>query len=283
MEIELNTSHRKIAHLTIDDSPSAKMQEKIDYLNAKGIPAIFFVRGEFVSYNRPALISALEHGFILGNHSFSHPPFSQRTLAQCIEEIETTESILEDLHKEANVKREWKIIRFPFNDKGGGRDWLIKDSQLDNKKVKEIQTYLRSKQFHKGVFTNITYSYFPRMNSYIDMPYTFDAYEYRTITPDNWKNDEYPQLNSNKVTSNQSDVSKQPTQAKPNTISFSTLDEVLARMNNNDPNNMLGLHTSSNEIILLHDFATTSPMFIPIMETLLQKNITFTLPEFILC
>jgi len=282
MEIELNTSHRKIAHLTIDDSPSAKMQEKIDYLNAKGIPAIFFVRGEFVSYNRPALISALEHGFILGNHSFSHPPFSQRTLAQCIEEIEKTEFILEDLYKEARVERKWKLIRFPFGDKGGGRDWLTKESQLINRKVQEIQDYLRAKKFHKGVFNNITFSYFSRMNSFIDMPWTFDAYEYRTITAENWLTDEYPQINSTKATANQNqkkNVSNTPSTHQ----TVSTLDDVLSRMNTNDPENMLGLHTSSTEIVLLHDFATTSTMFIPIVEALLHKNLQFTLPDFTSC
>lgn len=84
----------KIAYLTIDDSPSKDMKSKVDYLLAKSIPAIWFCRGEFMEQHLPHVTYAIENGFIIGNHSYTHPYFSTLSLAQCAQEISKTEQMI---------------------------------------------------------------------------------------------------------------------------------------------------------------------------------------------
>ena len=66
----------KAAYLTIDDSPSPDMQSKVDYLHREAIPAVFFCRGDFLEERPAAALDAIRKGFIIANHSYSHPHFS---------------------------------------------------------------------------------------------------------------------------------------------------------------------------------------------------------------
>ncbi|HEY8191255.1 MAG TPA: polysaccharide deacetylase family protein, partial [Alphaproteobacteria bacterium] len=64
------------AYLTIDDSPSAHTGELTVALQKRGVPALLFCRGDRMEKNPDAIVEALECGFVIGNHAYSHTRFS---------------------------------------------------------------------------------------------------------------------------------------------------------------------------------------------------------------
>jgi peptidoglycan/xylan/chitin deacetylase (PgdA/CDA1 family) len=114
--------------ITIDDLPvhapfptgvSANQvnDQMVAALKAAGVPAIGFVNGIGVEQH-PETIQALSHwraaGFVLGNHSWSHPHLSHLTLAQFEEELSKGEPMLAKLDGNAI----WRWLRYPFLDEG---------------------------------------------------------------------------------------------------------------------------------------------------------------------
>lgn len=161
------------AVLTIDDIASKNTTAIVDYLKEKDIQAIMFAWGEKVEDNYDAAIYALKQGMIVGNHSYSHPHFSELSLSEGIEEIEKNEEILEKLYKDAGVKRVYKPFRFPYGDKGG-----------ENKEA--LQAYLKEHGFDKVWDVDIKYDYWKEigLDKDIDTYWTFDVAEYN-LRPDN--------------------------------------------------------------------------------------------------
>ena len=72
------------ALLTIDDIPSGNTCAIVDYLNEAGIQAIMFAEGEKAEKNPEPVVYAVQHGMIVGNHSYSHPHFSELSLSEGI-------------------------------------------------------------------------------------------------------------------------------------------------------------------------------------------------------
>ena len=107
------------ALLTIDDVSSNNTPAIVDYLNEKNITAIMFMVGEWAENHPSELIYALQHGMIVGNHSYSHPNFSRLTPEEGIREIEKCEELLDRLYAAAGVERKFRPFRFPYGDKGG--------------------------------------------------------------------------------------------------------------------------------------------------------------------
>ena len=175
------------AILTMDDIPSKNTPAIVDYLNEKGIQAILFAVGKYIKKNQDEAVYALKHGMIVGNHSFSHPHFSELSLQAAIEEIEKCEEALERLYQDAGVERKFRPFRFPYGDKGG-----------ENKAA--LQQYLSAHGFHKVRDTRIPYSWWKEsgLDKDIDTLWTFDFQEYR-IRPgsgftldDVWKRMRHP-------------------------------------------------------------------------------------------
>lgn len=108
-----------MAYLTIDDAPSSRFAEKLDYLLAKGIPAIFFCEGRAIRGRERELVRALELGYELGNHSFSHRAFALLPFEDCRREIEETDALIAGLYAAAGRAWERRRFRFPFLDAGG--------------------------------------------------------------------------------------------------------------------------------------------------------------------
>jgi peptidoglycan/xylan/chitin deacetylase (PgdA/CDA1 family) len=79
------------AYLTIDDVTSVNTPDIIDYLNEKGITPILFSVGQHIEAHWDEAMYALKMGAIIGNHSYSHPHFSELTLSECFSEIEKHE------------------------------------------------------------------------------------------------------------------------------------------------------------------------------------------------
>jgi len=162
------------AVLTIDDLASKNTPAIVDYLNEKQIQVVMFLVGESVEKNKSEAIYALQHGMILGNHSFTHPYFSKLSYEEGIEEIEKCETVLDELYKEAGVERKYRPFRFPFGDRGG-----------DN--TEKYQQYFKEKGFHKLKDSQITVSWWKedRHHEFVDTFWTFDFEEYRL----NWDPD----------------------------------------------------------------------------------------------
>ncbi|QWI25602.1 hypothetical protein EXW34_31030 (plasmid) [Bacillus mycoides] len=82
----------KIA-LTFDDGPDDYYTPKIlDLLGNKKVPATFFVVGQQIQWCPSMLKRIVQEGHALGNHSWSHPKFTNLTTSQIKEEISRTEN-----------------------------------------------------------------------------------------------------------------------------------------------------------------------------------------------
>lgn len=156
------------ALLTIDDFSSKNTPAIVDYLNAKGIKPIFFAEGRKVEQFYQEAIYALQHGMIVGNHSYSHPAFSTLTPEECVREIEQCEAVLDKLYLDSGVERVYRPFRFPYGDKGG-----------QNRQF--LQQYLREKGFHKVDDTHLPYRWWKESSlcTDIDTFWTFDFCEYQ--------------------------------------------------------------------------------------------------------
>lgn len=83
----MNTSKYLDIYLTIDDGPSQHTHKKVDYLKKHNIPAIWYARGEHIERYPDQLMYAITNGFLVGNHSYSHPYFSNISLEECIAQL----------------------------------------------------------------------------------------------------------------------------------------------------------------------------------------------------
>lgn len=156
------------ALLTIDDAASKNTPALVDYLTEKGIPAIFFAVGENVEKHYDEALYAVKKGFLLGNHSHTHPAFSSLSLENCIQDIEKCETVLNRLYHDAGMERLYRPFRFPYGDKGG----INKAS---------LQQYLKSQHFHKVDDTHLPYAWWKenQLDQDVDTFWTFDFEEYR--------------------------------------------------------------------------------------------------------
>lgn len=110
------------ALLTIDDGPSARFAEKLEFLTRRRVPAVLFCWGEKISGNEAVLVDALRQGHILANHSWTHRRFSGLTLSEARREVLETEQALDGIHARAGLVWNRKYFRFPYLDAGGSTD-----------------------------------------------------------------------------------------------------------------------------------------------------------------
>ena len=158
---------KKTVYLTIDDGPTENTKHHVSYLNSRSIPAIMFFLGTNIVQQRDAAIHAVKHGIIIGNHSYSHPRFSELSLDEAIKEIQRQEKLIDQLYEASGCKRMHKVFRFPYGDKGGANKG-------------RLQEYLRSEGFMKIDPTGITHpSYYEsQLDKDWDIYWTFDYGEY---------------------------------------------------------------------------------------------------------
>jgi len=155
------------ALLTIDDVSSRNTPAIVDDLVGKGIRAILFATGENVLRFYDEAIYAVKNGMIVGNHSMTHPHFSELTMAECVEEIEQCEAVLDRLYQDAGVERRYRPFRFPYGDKGG-----------DNRAA--LQAYFAQHGFDKVEDRHLDYPWWREsmLSTDIDTFWTFDFAEY---------------------------------------------------------------------------------------------------------
>ena len=156
------------AILTIDDIASKNTPAIVDYLNGKGIRAILFAVGRNIEKNWDEAVYAVKSGMIVGNHSDSHPAFSELSLEEGIADIERCEEKLDELYRAAGAPRKYRPFRFPYGNKGG-------------KNKAALQRYLAEKGFDKVKDTQIPYPWWKEagLDRDIDTLWTFDFEEYR--------------------------------------------------------------------------------------------------------
>ena len=156
------------ALLTIDDVASRNTPAIVDYLNQQGIRAILFAVGQNVERYYDEAVYAVQHGMIVGNHSYSHAHFSQLSAEEGIADIEKCERVLDRLYRDSGVERTFRPFRFPYGDKGE-----------QNKAA--LQAYLKEKQFDKVDDRRIPYPWWREygMDADVDTFWTFDFEEYR--------------------------------------------------------------------------------------------------------
>jgi len=263
------------AYLTIDDSPSAHMGQKIDFLLSKRIPAIFFCEGYKIEQHPDPVIHAIQNGFVIGNHSYSHSTFSSTSQKESFQEIENTDVLIDEIYQQANVERPAKFFRFPYGDKGGRiQDFNLKPNiayslyyfqrKLHNlrykirpfsakpNRSKAIQQYLHELGYTQPVFENIPTEY--RDDGFlndVDWYWTFNCVEFAIY------------------------AAKKP----PSLYNITGLEDIYAKINKWLSEKTVRQNCPiSEEIILIHDHENSTELFFSIIEHMKEKGIQFTLP-----
>jgi peptidoglycan-N-acetylglucosamine deacetylase len=250
----------KKAYLTIDDAPSKDFRNKVDFLSNKNIPAIFFCWGENMAKYEEDLIYAIQKGFILGNHSWSHPHFSDLTLDECKQEIKSTDIVLDRVYQKSQIERAAKFFRFPYFDCGGSQ----KNSEIEKTtskfvgenlfnsnedKRKELQIYLQGLGYRQPNFQGITLNWVAEsmLLHCFDIGCTFDQMEY-------WLD-------------------------KPNApFGLNKAETILARIDENYPEQGRALNDfRTTDIILIHDHNPDESvaLFYKIIQRYQEKGICF--------
>jgi peptidoglycan/xylan/chitin deacetylase (PgdA/CDA1 family) len=242
----------KTAYLTIDDAPSATMGEKVDYLCAKGVPAVWFCKGSLLEQRPGVAIGAIQKGFLLGNHAYDHPHFSDLELEECFSQIRRTDEILEQVYGQAGTARPTKCFRFPYGDKGGlNYSQVFEPYSEDGLARKQaLQDYLRELGYTQPRWEAVTYRYYRDggLADDVDWYWTYDVLEWSIFR------DEHQ-------------------------FGIDSLEKVFARMEEDEPEGGRGLnYEGSAEIVLIHDHLQTAPYFQPLVERLLAKGLEFALP-----
>lgn len=113
-DIEAFDTGRKVVALTFDGGASGYAVESIlATLKADGVPATFFVTGDFARAY-PHLVTAIAAaGHPVGNHSDSHPYFTQTTNEEIRAELAAAESAISALTGATTAP----LFRFPFGDR----------------------------------------------------------------------------------------------------------------------------------------------------------------------
>lgn len=151
------------AILTIDDAPTKITPSIIDYLGSKGITPVINFMGCLVEENFSEAVYAAKSGIVIGNHSFSHPSFEELTLDECREEIRRAEAEIDRVYSAAGMKREYRVFRFPYGNKGGKNEAAIQKilhdefcfDRLDSSAV----TFPIWKKYHLDTDTSMHWSF----------------------------------------------------------------------------------------------------------------------------
>jgi len=259
----------KTLFLTIDDGPSVHMTEKVDYLSERGIPAILFCIGRQLKKRPEAALHAIQKGFVIGNHSTTHPHFSDASLDECCREITEADRLIDALYKTAGKERPAKWFRFPYGDKGDGKYGMVFDTarQPDLHRKQYLQSFLRELGYCQPAFEGVTHEFYRHAGLLddVDWHWTFDFMEYATF--------------------------QRRSIFRPRSLfGMRTLSHVLRRIEDTCPSEARGKlprqprwlgDRISDEIVLLHDHEQTTSMFPRIIDRLIEKAVRFGTPLYL--
>ncbi|MBN1501569.1 MAG: polysaccharide deacetylase family protein [Spirochaetes bacterium] len=238
---------KRTAYLTIDDAPQTDFLTKIGFLKSAEIPAVFYCTGENLERRIDDAVFALNSGFIIGNHSFSHRHFSTLSVNEAFEEIEKTDEIINKIYKKAD-KDIVRTFRFPFGDKGWGDNPVEVTPTAEQVKLYEsIQSFLSEKGYSQPDFPYLNNRLYLEngLLDDVDVFWTYDCREWAYDGTDEMK------------------------------------DQIFNRIDIDDPDNWFGLNSgTSAEIILIHDHDETSFIFEDLIRKIQNKGFEFKLPVF---
>ena len=237
---------QKIAYLTIDDGPTEDMKEKINFLDSKGIKAIWFCQGRELEKFPDQAIYAIKKGHIIGSHSYDHPNFSEIDLEEAKNQIEKTDKIIDDLYSQAGISRPIKVFRFPFLNNGSKDEY--QETDWNNEHVKAIQKILADLGYKQPKFENINYKWFKKagFDKCLNVDCSYDSFD--------WCLEEGEEM-----------------------FGYYDLPTVLARIDEDVTEGGRGLNNpSSNEIIMMHSWIQIDA-FKALINKILDKNIKFQL------
>ncbi|HEY0901692.1 MAG TPA: polysaccharide deacetylase family protein [Micavibrio sp.] len=207
------------AYLTIDDSPTYDTDQLTDFLVAREVPAVLFCIGSaYTDLHVPCqgmeqlpdpIVRAIDKGFLIGNHTYTHRRSSELSFAEVVSEIEKTEQMIDALYKRAGKARPHKLIRFPHIDRGAG-GWVVDydaagqhgdtlgelfgkglnitldpPSAAQVEKKQKIQEYLKREGFSADLFQGVTFPWYceTEMADAADSLYTFSTSDWM-MNPD---------------------------------------------------------------------------------------------------
>ncbi|WP_251032759.1 polysaccharide deacetylase family protein [Bacillus sp. ISL-7] len=108
---EVPTS-QKIVAITFDDGPNPiNTSQVLDIFGEVEGKATFFMIGEQMDKHPEMVKKVVEQGHEIGNHTYTHPKLSELSPAECLEEIERTEKLIQDLAGQKPV-----VFRPPYLD-----------------------------------------------------------------------------------------------------------------------------------------------------------------------
>ena len=161
------------AYLTIDDSPSPDTEKLVDFLTARHIPALLFVRGALLEQNPSAIEYEITKGLRIGNHSYAHKPAGDMQPQDWADDLEKCDHLIEAAYARCGISRPAKYYRFPYIDRGDGCKIEQIDSAgiVENNKTSILQQYLHDQGFSQP-FADMPSSY---PSNTVDCLYTFTA------------------------------------------------------------------------------------------------------------
>lgn len=113
-DIEAFETGRKVVALTFDGGASGDAVESIlATLKADGVPATFFVTGDFARAYPHHVTAIAAAGHPVGNHSDSHPYFTQTTNEEIRAELAAADAAISALTGAGTAP----LFRFPFGDR----------------------------------------------------------------------------------------------------------------------------------------------------------------------
>lgn len=190
------------AYLTIDDSPSERMDDMVDALVVRKVPAVFFCRGDRLEQYFNSAVRAIEKGFVIANHSYNHPRSSTVSFDVFTDEVKRTQDLIDKAYQQAGISGDPKLFRFPHMDRGMG-GWIIDydavpDSQRDliirmfadglnvkldppdqaaRDKKDALQLWLRKEGFVTPAFNGVTFPWYTdtEIGSAVDAMFTYST------------------------------------------------------------------------------------------------------------
>jgi len=238
---------RKIGYLTIDDAPFPDFIERVDFLESKGIKALWFCLGFRMVDMKEALVYAIRKGHILGNHFYTHVHACEHSIDEIKEQIVKTDRLIEEVYQMAGVSRPFKAFRFPYLDNGMKAEY--RETDWSDSKVVAIQNYLKTLGYRLPYCEGINYAWYKEAGylDSIDMSCTYDSFD--------WCHNSSHAFEG-----------------------YETIEAIFNRVDEDVPEGGRGLNCrDSNEIILMHAY-TDMVLFKGLIHRLLEKNIQFQLP-----
>src|SRR3954468_1741088 len=80
--------------LTFDDGPDALTPRYLDLLDDLGVPATFFVLGEFASRRPDMIREYLRRGHQVAGHGYDHTRFTKLSRRQLIDQCQRTDQAI---------------------------------------------------------------------------------------------------------------------------------------------------------------------------------------------